>query len=549
MNILSDTSKFRKITRNPTDDIKKKINATCGKINTSNCSLRFPKLTGEFSLGYAYGNVKTHKPDNPLRPIISQIQTPTYNIAKKLNEILSPYAPRDFALASTSDFLELLNTSQPADDHIIAPLDVESLFTNVPVDRTIQYILDRVYRCDKTPPLDIPEEHLRSLLEICTKEAPFTCPRGTMYRQVDGVAMGSPLGVLFANFFMGTIESTVLKNYRPSLYSRYVDDIFVRVKDVEELRDLKQALATSSGLNFTFEESKEGRLPFLDVLVTAQHSGFSTTVYTKESNKGLCLNGNSECPHRYLRSTINAYIRRALSHCSSWKNLHAELERLTQVLVNNGYSNNEVNAAVNRAVDKWYQQTPKTFPNEKEIKLFIKNHMSSDYKIEERIIKDIIYKNVKPTDPEQKLRLVIYYKSKKTSQLLITNRRKAEPAPLREDHVIYEHTCTIEGCGPQTYIGMTSTTLSRRLSCHLQNGAIKQHNSDLHRTILTRKQLEEGTKIIDREKDPRRLVLLEALYIADLEPPMNAQSSDLQVLPTLKRRPRIENGSSGRRQH
>ena len=537
--ILSDTTKFKKITRNPTDTIKKKINDNYRKISAATNGTNFlPKLTGEFSPGYAYGNVKTHKQGNPLRPIISQIPTATYTLAKKLNDILTPFIPKDYALSSAQDFLELLKAAPAAKNHVIASLDVESLFTNVPVDRTIQMILDRVYRCEDTEPLNIPEEHLRTLLEICTKEAPFTCPRGNLYRQVDGVAMGSPLGVLFANFFMGSIETTTLRDRRPSIYGRYVDDIFIRVKDVEELLDLKQRLTTSSGLNFTYEESTEGRLPFLDVLVSARDSGFETTVYVKDTNRGLCLNGNSECPERYLRSTINAYIRRALSHCSSWKSLHSELERLSQILVNNGYRNSDINTAINRAVDRWYRQpASNTTEKEKEnIKIYYRNFMSQDYKTEERIIKDIIYKNVKPTDPGKTLQLTIYYKSMKTSNLLIKNRPVKTKTPLQEDHVIYEHTCTVEGCGPQSYIGMTRTTLSRRLTCHLQDGAIKNHYIIKHRSNITRQNLEEGTKILDREGDPRRLLYLEAIYITNSESCINIQAQNFQVLPSLKRK-------------
>ena len=65
----------------------------------------------------------------------------------------------------------------------------------------------------------------------------------------------------------------MLQDCSPSIYGRYVDDIFIRVKDMEEILDLKQRLTSSSGLNFTFEESIEGRLPFLDVLGTARDSG------------------------------------------------------------------------------------------------------------------------------------------------------------------------------------------------------------------------------------------------------------------------------------
>ena len=380
----------------------------------------------------------------------------------------------------------------------------------------------------------MPEEHLRALLEICTKEAPFTCPRGNLYRQVDGVAMGSPLGVLFANFFMGSIEKTTLQDRHPSIYGRYVDDIFIRVKDIDELLDLKLRLTTASGLNFTYEESTDGRLPFLDVLVSACNSGFKTTVYVKETNKGLCLNGNSECPERYLRSTINAYIRRALSHCSSWENLHTELERLSQILVNNGYRNNDINTAISRTLDKWYRQPAANTEEKENIKIYYKNFMSQDYRTEERIIKDIIYKNVKPTDPDTRLQLIIYYKNMKTSNLLIKNRPGQTRTPLQEDHVIYEHTCTIEGCGPQSYIGMTRTTLSRRLTCHLQDGAIKNHYRTKHRSNVTRQKLEEGTRILDKERDPQRLLYLEAIYITNSSSCINIQAQNFQVLPTLK---------------
>ena len=251
---------------------------------------------------------------------------------------------------------------------------------------------------------------------------------------------------------------------------------------------------------------------------------------------GLCLNGNSECPRRYMISTINAYVRRALTHCSSWKSVHEELERLTQVLVNNGYPNSDINAAINRTIDKWNQRQEDNKSSKNNIKLYYRSYMSSSYKTDERVIKDIVYNNVKPTNPDQEIQLVIYYKNTKTSHLLIKNNPGRTKAPLKEDHVIYEHSCTIEGCGSQSYIGMTRTTLSRRLTCHLQNGAIKNHYTTAHNTKLTRKNLEEGTKKIDKETDSRRLLFLEALHIAATSPTINKQFQDLQVLPTLKRK-------------
>ena len=546
--ILSDTTKFRRITRNPTESIKKKLNSIIASINANMDSPKFPKLTGEYSLGYAFGNIKTHKPGNPLRPIISQIPTATYPIAKKLNDLLTPYVPSTYTIASSSDFLEILRDSPSNEDTIIASLDVESLFTNVDVDRTIDFILNRVYRCGDTTPLNIPERSLKMLLEICTKEAPFTCPSGRMYKQIDGVAMGSPLGVLFANFFMGTIEAQLLAESRPSIYCRYVDDIFVRIRDLNELQALKDRFIMASGLNFTFEESTNGHLPFLDVLVKAQHSGFITTVYTKPTNPGLCLNGRSECPTRYLHSSIGAYVRRALSHCSTWKDTHQEIERLTQVLVNNGYANSEVTRITKRILDRWYTKENSATPDKKNsITLYYKNHMSTDYKTDEKIMEEIINKNIQATDPEKHLRLIIYYKTKKTSQLIIRNQPNITKTPLQEDHVVYQYNCSSEECGSHNYIGMTTTKLTRRLTCHLTSGSIKSHHSTSHNQALTRKDLDTNTTIIDTEKDPRRLMILEAIYIQAYQPRINIQTEDLQALPSMRRLSQDESNTYTRR--
>ncbi|XP_045104384.1 uncharacterized protein LOC123499916 [Portunus trituberculatus] len=345
--------------------------------------------------------------------------------------------------------------------------------------------------------------------------------------------MGSPLGVLFSNFFMGTIESALLTTDRPSIYCRYVDDIFIRVRNLQELQNLRQRFINATGLNFTYEESSNGRLPFLDILVTASNYGFKTTVFTKPTNQGLCLNGDSECPKRYLTSTISAYVRRALTHCSTWAETHQELERVTQVLVNNGYSNTHVSQTIKNYLDRWHNQqdTPR---EEEKIKLYYRGYMSTDYRTEEKVMKDIIYKNVAPTDENTRITLTIYYKSRKTSQLLLRNRPADYKTPLQEDHVIYQHTCNSKECGPCSYIGMTRTTLSRRLTCHLSSGAIKQHYNGRNHNQITLQNLVDNTVIIDRENDPRRLFFLEAIYINIMQPSINIQTENLQILPTLK---------------
>ena len=87
----------------------------------------------------------------------------------------------------------------------MASLDVDSLFTNIPLDETIDICLDNLYNDNENSP-NIPKHDFRNLLNIATKES-FFMFNNKYYQQVDGVAMGSPLGPTLANIFMCSFES------------------------------------------------------------------------------------------------------------------------------------------------------------------------------------------------------------------------------------------------------------------------------------------------------------------------------------------------------
>ncbi|XP_064116554.1 uncharacterized protein LOC135222395 [Macrobrachium nipponense] len=170
--ILSDSSKFERLTRNPTEDIKRDANHVISTINAATNAVHLSPIQGDFSLGYLYRNIKTHKEGNPLRPIISQTPAPTCALAKRLNQILTPYVPRRYSLSSSVEFLEEICDSPGTG--FIASLNVESLFTNVPINETIDIIMDCVYREPLTATLNIPEASLGTVMDICTKRAPFS---------------------------------------------------------------------------------------------------------------------------------------------------------------------------------------------------------------------------------------------------------------------------------------------------------------------------------------------------------------------------------------
>ena len=86
--------------------------------------------------------------------------------------------------------------------------DVVSLFTNVPLDKTIDICMDTLLRDETIEPIyrAIKENSLRQLLLMVTSGVEFSFD-DVMYRQLDGVAMGSPLGPTLANIFVGYCES------------------------------------------------------------------------------------------------------------------------------------------------------------------------------------------------------------------------------------------------------------------------------------------------------------------------------------------------------
>ena len=83
--------------------------------------------------------------------------------------------------------------------------DVNSLFTNVPLEKTIKITLKKIY--DRKEIInEITNPEMKELLTLCTKNVYFTFDN-QVYKQNDGVAMRSPLGPVLAGTFMVELET------------------------------------------------------------------------------------------------------------------------------------------------------------------------------------------------------------------------------------------------------------------------------------------------------------------------------------------------------
>ena len=74
------------------------------------------------------------------------------------------------------------------------------------------------------------KDQFRKLLSLAVKNS-FFLFNGTYYEQIDGVAMGSPLGSTIANIFLCHWEEIWIKKcpkqFKPEYYNRYMDDTFL----------------------------------------------------------------------------------------------------------------------------------------------------------------------------------------------------------------------------------------------------------------------------------------------------------------------------------
>ena len=88
--------------------------------------------------------------------------------------------------------------------------DVCSQFTRILIKETIDIAVNLIF--DKYPDLKITRQKLKKLFEFATSGTHFLFD-GSYYDQIDGVAMGCPVGPVFANLFMGFHEKRWLDQF------------------------------------------------------------------------------------------------------------------------------------------------------------------------------------------------------------------------------------------------------------------------------------------------------------------------------------------------
>ena len=119
---------------------------------------------------------------------------------------------------------------------------------------------------------------------------------------------------------------------------RYLDDTIKSIKPSSIPLVISALNKFNENIEFTFEEEKDGKIPFLDVLLIRRNDTLETTVYRKATHNGIYLHWSSFCPNSWKHGSLRSIISRAFDICSNEELLHIEIEVIKkEFLQKNGY--------------------------------------------------------------------------------------------------------------------------------------------------------------------------------------------------------------------
>ena len=246
------------------------------------------KMPGKF-----YSNFKVHKPDIPVRPILSGCGSITEGIATFVEYHTCHIAnTHDTYLQDTPDFLRIIERINRgptlSQNAILVTLDVKALFTNIKHDDGLQCLQQQL---EEQAQPEVPQDFILKLMEIILCHNIFSF-HDSLWKQEVGAAMGSKPVPAYANIFMARTIDPAIKHIATKynqdttealqLMKRFLDDYFVIFNGstkvlhqlFEDINQIHPSIKLTMSHTSIAEEPAENKcdceersdIPFLDTL-------------------------------------------------------------------------------------------------------------------------------------------------------------------------------------------------------------------------------------------------------------------------------------------
>lgn len=410
-----------------------------------------------------YGLPKIHKPNLPLRPIVSSTRSPTSVLSKWLVSICKPLLSTQISyIKNSSNLVEKLKKVEISSNSLLSSFDIVSMYTNIDVEAAETLLEGKLLRnldliSGKT---DLEVSVIMYLVRLCNKFSYFFQFRGEYFEQINGLPMGAPLSPLLANIFVENIETIALDSYflKHIFWGRYMDDI-ISVWDYgeEELKGFLEHLNCLGGdLKFTVELEENGKLPFLDVLLLKNQNSLDFKIYRKPTNNNRFLSYSSGHARQVKIGLIISLTDRIFSICSP-KFVEEELSFLRKILISNMYPEWLINQTFSKRRKRFLEISKEVLETTREKDVFC----SLPYVpgLSEKL-KRILQSNG----------LRVALKSNNTLGSFLNSGK--DLTSLGQQSGVYQIPCT---CG-SSYVGRTNQSLEMRLLQHKDSisSALKQ---------------------------------------------------------------------------
>ena len=183
----------------------------------------------------SYGLHKIHKPNFDtnfqFRPIFAEHNFPSFNLAKFLVPLLNPFTCNEFTTANSHSFGNDITSVEDSSQFFMTSFDVENLFTNIPLNETINIYLNHLFTDPSSLVIFLSSKFFKTLLEPSVLYSFFTFNGIFLDRLMDYRYRAATWPDICKYLYVFLWINLAIRNcpveFKPIFYRRYIADTFL----------------------------------------------------------------------------------------------------------------------------------------------------------------------------------------------------------------------------------------------------------------------------------------------------------------------------------
>jgi len=159
--------------------------------------------------------------------IVDYTNTPASSLAIFLKNILKQIENNQYDIENSSILIEKIKDIKLSRNEKLVSFDVISLFPSIPI-QLVKSILEQKW-LKISNVINISKQLFFDILDFVIEDSTYFTFNNTIYKQIDGSAMGSNLSPILANLIMNELLNCTFRqlNIKPKLIVKYVDDLLL----------------------------------------------------------------------------------------------------------------------------------------------------------------------------------------------------------------------------------------------------------------------------------------------------------------------------------